>query len=268
MPHARLATPRSATTPEPRREFVQSLQRGFDVIKAFGPGARALTIAEVAAITATTRAVARRYLLTLQALGCVVQVGTKFTLTPKVLDLGFAYLSTIDVADVAQPFMERVTERLNESCSLAVLDGDEIVYVARVQPKRLMSISLVVGSRLPAHATSMGKVLLAHLPPGMQATYFETAQLKRFTRNTITAKPELRHALAGVRDRGWAIADQEVEEGLRTIAVPVFDYTSSVAAAMNISGHATRVSIADLQRRYLPVLSEAARQASAALGRR
>ena len=245
---------------------MQGLQRGFDVIKSFGPNAHQQTIAEVSAKTGLTRAVARRYLFTLEALGCVVQLGSRFALTPKLLDLGFTYLSTIDVANFAQPFMERAVAKLHESCSLTVLDGDEIVYVARVPAKRIMSINLVVGSRLPAHATSMGKILLAYLPPAALDAYFVTARMQRFTKRTICTEPALRKALREVRERGWALADQESEDGVRTVAMPVFDHSLAVAAAMNVSGHAARVSTKDLQRRFLPVLREAARSASRALG--
>ena len=248
------------------REFVQGLQRGFAVIKAFEAAPHLLTVSDVARKTRTSRAVARRYLLTLQRLGCVVQNGAHFALTPRLLDLGFTYLSTVDVAKVAPPFMERVVDRLHESCSLSVLDGDEVVYVARVPAKRIMSINLVVGSRLPAHATSMGKVLLAALSPTALEAYFKTARLQRLTRRTLCSETALRRALQRVRERGWALADQESEDGVRTVAAPVFDRDHQVAAAMNISGHAARVSTRELQRTYLPVLLEAARRASRALG--
>jgi IclR family pca regulon transcriptional regulator len=248
------------------REFVQGLQRGFAVIKAFGPAAKTLTIAEVALKTALTRAVARRYLLTLGTLGCVTQQGSRYALTPKVLDLGYTYLSTIDVAGFAQPFMEQVVETLHESCSLSLLDGDQIVYVARVPAKRIMSINLVVGSRLPAHATSMGKVLLADLSPTALDTFFAGAPLHRLTKRTICNEAAFRKALQQIRKQGWAFADQESEDGVRTVAVPVFDRSHRVAAAMNVSGHAARVSMKELRSHYLPVLQEAAQEASRLLG--
>ena len=248
------------------REYVQGLQRGFAVIKAFGADAQALTIADVAARTGLTRAVARRYLLTLGELGCAVHNGSQFRLTPRVLDLGFTYLSTIDVADVSQPFMERVVEKLHESCSVSVLDGHDCVYVGRVAAKRIMSINLVVGSRLPAHATSMGKVLLAHVSPPELDAYFATAPLQRLTKRTICDETTLRRALREVKERGWAFADQESEEGIRTVAAPLFDRSQKVQAAINVSGHAARVSMNELRRAYLPVLLDAARQISRALG--
>lgn len=254
--------------PDAHREFVQGLQRGFAVVKAFSADARLLSVAEVAARTQLTRAVARRYLLTLQEMGYVVQRNSQFALTPRILDLGFTYLATIDVPNVAQPFMERVVQVLRESCSVAVLDGHDAVYVARVPAKRIMSINLVVGSRLPAHATSMGKVLLAHLPPAALDEYFATAPLPRLTKRTICDEATLRRALQQARERGWAFADQESEDGVRTVAVPLFDRHMGVVAAMNVSGHAARVSMKELRDRYLPVLQEAATQISEALGAR
>jgi len=250
----------------PSREFVQSLARGFDVIKAFSSGRRPLTISEVAIKTGLTRAAARRYLLTLEMLGCVRQNGAGFSLTPRILDLGFSYLSTVDVVDLALKQMEEVAKSLHETCSLAVLDGTEIVYIGRVPANRIMTINLVVGSRLPAHATSMGKVLLAYLSDEALATYFATATLQRCTDRTLCSEAALRAALKEVRARGWALSDQETELGVRTIAVPVFDRSMKVAAAMNVSGHTSRVSTADLKKRYLPELAAAARETSRALG--
>lgn len=251
----------------PQREYVQGLERGFAVVKAFSAeGGRRLTVADVAARTSLTRAVARRYLLTLQELGYVVHDGTHFALTPRILDLGFTYLATVDVANIAQPVIERVVHTLRESCSIAVLDGHDAVYVARFAAKRIMSINLVVGSRLPAHATSMGKVLLAYLPPDALDEYFRHAPLQRLTARTIVDEKSLRAALQQVRERGWAFADQESEDGVRTVAVPLFDCNMGVQAAMNVSGHASRVPMKELRSRYLPVLVEAAAEISRALG--
>lgn len=262
------SAPHSATVPEspPNREFVQGLERGFAVVHAFGADARALSITDVAQRTNLSRAVARRYLLTLQELGYVVQNGGDFSLTPRILDLGFTYLSTIDVANIAQPVMEEITNTLHESCSAAVLDGTQVVYVARVQAKRIMSINLVVGSRLPAHATSMGKVLLAHLPPQNLEAYLANAPFEAMTKRTIINAADLRRHLALVRQRGWAFADQESEVGIRTVAVPLFNHSNKVDAALNVSGHAARVSMEELRRRYLPVVLDGARRISRALG--
>jgi IclR family pca regulon transcriptional regulator len=262
------ATRRRAPQPaaKPAREFVQGVERGFAVIKAFSGHHPALTITDVAERTALPRAVARRYLLTLEALGCVVRNGSAFQLTPRVLDLGFTYLASIDVPNVAQPIMEKVVEKLHESCSVSVLDGHECVYVARVAAKRIMSINLVVGSRLPAHATSMGKVLLAHLSPQELDAYFYTATLQRLTKRTICDETTLRRVLKDVRERGWAFADQESEDGVRTVAAPLYDRWGKLRAAINVSGHAARVSMKELRRAYLPVLLDAATQISRGLG--
>ena len=248
------------------RDLVQGLERGLAVVRAFSHDAPSLTIAQVAERTRLTRAGARRYLLTLQSLGYVWQHGDRFSLTPRLLELGFSYLSTLDVASVCQPFMEQVTATLHESCSVSVLDNQDIVYVARMPTKRIMSINLAVGSRLPAHATSMGKILLAHLPPDELERYFATAAFKRLTHRTIVEPQRLRDALVDVRRRGWAVANEETELGVRSVAVPLVDRAGQVTAAINVSGHSSRVSLAQLRRVYLPVVQEAARGISQALG--
>ena len=263
---ARPQHPTAAPTASPRnREFVQGLQRGLSVIRSFG-NSPSLTIAEVAARTGLTRAVARRYLLTLKELECVVSQGNKFSLTPRLLDFGFAYLSTLDVPDLARPFVERVVETLHESCSVAVLDGEDLVFVLRVQASRLMTMNIRVGTRLPAYAGSLGKVLLAYLPTEQLDAYFTKATFKRFTPKTICDETSLRAALADVRAKGYAFADEEVEAGVRTVAAPLFNRSSQVVAAVNISSHAWRVSMKELKKSHLPVLLDAAGQISRALG--
>jgi len=252
----------------PDPEYVQGLERGFAVIKAFSAEAPSLTIAEVAQRTTLTRAVARRYLLTLQKLGYLVHDGSAFTPTPRLLDLGYTYLATVSVGEIAQPFIEKVVERLHESCSMAILDGHECLYVARVPARRIITTNLVVGSRVPAHATALGKVLLSHLPAADLDRYFETAELRRFTKWTIADKAKLRSALREVRAQGWASADQEYVVGLRTIAAPVFDRSNRVKAAVNIAGAVAVVSMKEMLREHLPVLLEATRDISAALGAR
>ena len=249
-------------------EFVQGLERGFAVIKAFSVESPRLTITDVAARTGLTRAVARRYLLTLQALGYVTCRDSSYALTPRLLDIGFTFLSTIGVADIAQPFMETVSASLHESCSVSMLDEAEIVYVGRVSAKRIMSINLSVGSRLPAHATSMGKVLLAHLQPAQLDAYFATASMERRTTRTISDERTLRMVLEQVQRRGWAEADQETEDGIRSVAAPLFNQALEVHAAINVSAHTSRVSLKELRRRHLPVLLDAARKISHALGAR
>lgn len=248
------------------REFVQGLERGLAVIRSFSAQTPSLTIALVAERTGLTRAAARRYLRTLKALGYVVQDGDRFSLTPRLLDLGFTYLSTLDVTSVVHPFMETVTATLHESCSVSVLDNHDVVYIARRAANRIMSVNLAVGSRLPAHATSMGKVLLAHLPPRDLDRYFQSVTREPLTDHTIVDEKALRAALDRVRGEGWAVADQESELGVRSVAAPIFGRDGEVHAAINVSAHATRVSLEQLQKDYLPVLLEAARGISKALG--
>lgn len=247
------------------REFVQAIERGFAVIKAFSGATQPLTIAEVADRTGLARAVARRYLLTLGQLQCVHQDEGRFMLTPRVLDLGFAYLSTQNVARLAQSTMEWVTEQLSESCSVSVLDGREIVYIARMPAKRIMTINLVVGSRLAAHATSMGKVLLADLSPQELTAFFDGPPLQSFTKHTITSESALRKALEKVRENGWALSEGEVEVGIRSVAVPLRGHSGRVVAALNVSAHASRVSKAEFLRSHLPVVLEAGRRISMSL---
>jgi IclR family pca regulon transcriptional regulator len=250
------------------REFVQGLERGLAVIRSFSAESPSLTIAQVAERTDLTRAAARRYLMTLEALGYVLQEGDRFSLTPRLLDLGFTYLSTLDVTSVVQPFMERVTDTLHESCSVSVLDEHDIVYIARRAAKRIMSINLAIGSRLPAHATSMGKVLLAYLPSDELERYFGSVEREALTANTIVAERALRKVLSEVRENGWAVADEESELGVRSAAAPLVGRDGEVHAAVNVSAHAARVSLEQLQADYLPVLLEAARGISKALGAR
>jgi IclR family pca regulon transcriptional regulator len=244
------------------REYIQSLERGFAVIQAFSQNRPSLTIAKVAQLTGLTRAAARRYLFTLRQLGCVRHEEGRFMLTPRVLSLGFPYLSSLTVPAVAEPFMEEIVAELHESCSISVLDGHDIVYVARVPAKRIMSINLAVGSRLPAHATSMGKILLAHLPPHDLDSFFEHAPLQRFTERTICDHAVLREHLTRVRQRGWALANEEMERGIRSVAVPIWDKAGEVTSAINVSAHASRVSLKELRRRYLSILLGAAQAIS------
>jgi IclR family pca regulon transcriptional regulator len=248
------------------REFVRGFERGVAVIKAFDAQMPALTVTQVAERARLTRAVARRYLLTLETLGYVTQRGTAYSLTPRVLEIGFAYLSSTTVADIARPWMLQVVDTLQESCSIAVLDREDVVYVARVPARRIMTTNLLVGSRLPAHATSLGHVLLAYLPPARLEAYFATASLQPLTEKTITDTDDLRRALDRVRRRGWAENDEASEKGVRTVAVPLMDRTGDVIAAMNLSGHASRVTMRDLRQHHLPVLLNAAREISRALG--
>ncbi|EIE98346.1 IclR family transcriptional regulator [Saccharomonospora glauca] len=244
---------------------VQSLERGLAVIKAFGAGTPRLTLSDVARTTGLTRAAARRFLLTLADLGYVRSDGRYFGLTAKVLELGYAFLSSLSLPEVVQPHLERLSAEVRESCSMSVLDGTDIVYVARVAVSRIMTVSIDVGTRFPAHATSMGRVLLAGLDEDALRAYLDAATFDRLTPRTITSASALRAELDVVRERGWALVDQELEEGLRSVAVPLHDKNGKVVAAVNISTHASRTSPEEVRTGLLPRLRETAERIEAEL---
>ncbi|MCW6009802.1 helix-turn-helix domain-containing protein [Micromonospora sp. CPCC 205371] len=245
--------------------FVQSLERGLAVIRAFDANHPELTLSEVARICDLTRAAARRFLLTLTDLGYVRTDGRLFSLTPRVLELGYAYLSSISLPEVAEPHLERLVAQVRESSSVCVLDGDDVVYVARVPTSRIMTVAINVGTRFPAHATSMGRVLLAHLTDEQMDSYLSRAKLNRLTARTITTADGLRAELRRVRAQGYAIVDQELEEGLRSVAAPIRDRTGAVVAAANISVHASRNSVESIRRDLLPHLLSTVAQINADL---
>lgn len=238
--------------------FVHSLERGLAVIRCFSAERPRLTLSEVARQTGLPRAAVRRSLITLQTLGYVGSDEREFYLTPRMLTLGYAYLSSLSVADVAQAHLTDLANEVHESCSASVLDGLDIVYVARAATKRIMTISLSVGTRLPAYATSMGRVLLAALGDDRLDAYLDTAPLTQLTDRTIVDRDRLRAEVERTRTRGWCLVDQELEDGVRSIAVPVHDAASRVVAAVNTSAHATRVPLATLQRSFLPKLRDCA----------
>jgi IclR family transcriptional regulator, pca regulon regulatory protein len=246
-------------------DFVQSLERGLAVIRAFGPEQPRLTLSEVARQAGITRAAARRFLLTLVELGYVRSDGREFSLRPRVLELGYAYLSGMSLPDVAYPHIQELVDKVRESSSVAVLDGDEIVDIARVPAKRIMTVSLPVGTRFRAHASSKGRVLLANLSAPDLDRYFGGVHLDRLTSNTITDPQRLRTILVEVRDQGFAIVDQEVEEGIRSVAVPIHDASGATIAAMNISAYASRVSVEAVRDDFLPNLIATAGQIEADL---
>jgi IclR family pca regulon transcriptional regulator len=244
---------------EPQRpaHFVQSLERGLSVITAFGADSTRLTLSDVARATGLSRAAARRFLLTLVDLGHVSFDGKHFELTPRVLTLGYAYLSGLSLPAVVEPHLEKLSQRTGESASLAVLDGHDIVYVARVPTSRIMTVSINVGTRFPAYATSMGRVLLAGLADEDLQTYVRTVELERLTSRTVRTTDALLETLEQVRRRGYALSDQELEDGLRSIAVPVRNRTGTVVAAVNVSTHASRHSRDGVRKALLPPLLEA-----------
>jgi IclR family pca regulon transcriptional regulator len=249
----------------PQSLLIQSLARGLAVIRTFDHDHQRLTISEVAQRAHLTRATARRFLLTLTDLGYASFDGKLFALTPRVLDLGYAYLSSTPLWEVAQPHMEAVVAQLHESCSISVLQDRDIVYVARVPTKRIMTVTLGIGSRLPAIATSMGRVLLAYADDAERERHLAPGNLTKFTPRTIVDPARLREVLREVAQRGWALVDQELEEGVRSVAVPIRDASRRVIAAMNLSGHATRVTIAQMKREFVPALIEASARITATL---
>lgn len=252
------AAPEPADAAPADPDFMTSLARGLQVIRAFSEHRRNLTIAQVSQSTGLPRASVRRCLHTLGKLGYVAEDNKRFSLRPQVLTLGHAYLSSTPLAVVAQPYLDEVSRVLRESCSAAVLDGDDIVYVCRSAETRIMSISLLVGTRLPAYCTAMGHVLLAQLADDALDAYLERVALVARTDRTITSAARLRKALGQVRNQGFAMLDQELEVGLRSIAVPVQDGRGAVVAAINVGTHASRVSLEMLKQHFLPQLMRCA----------
>lgn len=249
---------RSEETTLSRSDFVQSLERGLSVILAFDAEHRELRLSEVAAATGLTRAAARRFLLTLAKLGYVRLQDGRFSLRPRTLDLGFAYLSTLSVAEVARPHLESLVAELKESSSMSVLDDTDIVYVLRVPTRRIMTINLAVGTRLPAYATSMGRIMLAQLREDERERWLSRAQPERLTSHTIISIAGLRAEIEAAARQGFAIVDQELEEGLRSAAVPVREGSGRIAA-LNVSAHASRTDIDTLREQYVPRLLASAK---------
>lgn len=241
------------------RDYVGALASGLEVLQAFDAEHPRMTLSEVAARTDMDRAKARRFLLTLHALGFVKRAGRQFELTPRVLQLGYAYQASNQYRAVIQQYLEDITAELGESSSLAVLDGDDVVYVVRSAARhRLMAITLSVGTRLPAAYTSMGRVLLAQLPEPELAAFLDRARLEPFTASSVTDKGALRDAIDQAKSQGYAVVDQELDLGLRSVAVPVFSGSGELLGALNISTNAARVDMETLMNVYLPRLQAAA----------
>jgi IclR family pca regulon transcriptional regulator len=241
--------------------FMTSLARGLAVIQAFSQRQRELTVSQISAKTGFSRAAVRRCLYTLAKLGFAATDDNRhFHLRPRVLALGHSYISSMPLAAMAQPVLENVSHILHESCSIATLDRTDIVYIARANVTRIMSIDLVVGSRLPAFCTSMGRILMAELPADKLDEFLVRVEFKRFTDRTVANAEKLRQILRLVQRNGYSIVDQELESGLRSMAVPIHDSAGRVVAALNVGAHAQRVSIQDLQVRFLPHLKAAAQE--------
>ena len=247
-------------------DFMTSLARGLAVVQAFQERKRHLTIAQISHRTEIPRAAVRRCLHTLIKLGYATTDGRSYSLLPKVLTLGHAYVSSTPLAVSAQPYLDRMSDLLHEACNMATLEGDDILYIARsATTQRLISVDLSVGGRLPAYCTSMGRILLAALDDSSLGEYLERADLQAKTSRTLHTPETLLECLQQVRQQGWCIVDQELEQGLRAIAVPVYDASGQVVAALNASTHAGRVSRSDLEQRFLPALLSASRDLSTQL---
>lgn len=244
------------------QDFIQSFEKGLNIIKAFSAETPTLTISEAAKMTGYSRPTARRFLLTLESLGYATSNNGVFSLTAHTLTLGYAYLSTQNMWNIAHPFMKDFVNMTGESSSIGVLDGSDVIYVARVPTKRIMTINLSVGSRLPANVTSIGHILLANLPKNELEMYLENVVLEGHTDNSITTKEKLIEELTNVRDRGWANVDQQLEDGLRSIAAPITNREGKVIAALNCSTHAGRINKEKLLNEYLPQLIETAKKIS------
>ncbi|SNR73973.1 transcriptional regulator, IclR family [Haloechinothrix alba] len=252
--------------PDNRDDYIQSIERGLSVILAFANHHPQLSLSALAEATGLSKPTVRRIVLTLEELGYLRREGRLYSLTPHVLSLGNAYLSSMNLTEVAQPFMEEVTSTTGQTCSMAALDGEDAVYIARVPAGRVMSITLTTGTRLPAYATSMGRVLLAGLADGEIDRFLGQVTLHPLTPRTVTDVDRLREILFEVREHGWALVDQELEEGVRSFSAPVRDSTNRVVASLSMSCHAANVSMETIHNEYLPVVIKAAAEISTRLG--
>ena len=240
--------------------FVQSLERGFSVIKAFSADEPELTLSDIARRTGMTRAAARRFLLTLVDLGYVAVADRRFRLRPTVLELGFTYLTMLSLPQLATPYLTALAEQLHETTSMAVLDGHDVVYVVRTGGRRVIASGIGVGTRLPAYVTSHGRVLLAGLPDDQLDAYLAAARLTPRTARTITDPAVLRERVLATREQGYSLLDQELEESVTSMAVPVHGPTGAVIASLNVGSHSSRNTPDQLRELALEPLREAARQ--------
>jgi len=248
------------------RDYVNSLARGLEVIRVFTRHNPSMTLSDVARATGMNRATVRRFLLTLVQEGYAHTDGKQFALKPKVLELGYAALSSLSFLDVVRPVMKRLAEELEESCFTAILDAEDVVYVACATPSgRFVNIDLNVGSRAPAHCVSTGRILLAALAERQRLAYLAKADLKKLTVNTVTSKVRLRALLEDARVKGWCSVDQELEIGLRSISVPIRDRTGKVLAALNVACPSSRISPEDMHSRILLKLQSASQGITDAL---
>jgi len=243
-------------------DFIQSLERGLSIIQSFSNEHPDLTVSEAAKITNLSRPTVRRIFLTLEELGYVHSINGRYSLTATVLALGYSYISSKNIWEFTHTHMEHLVEQTKESTSISILDKNEIVYVARITTKKIMNITLNVGSRLPAYATSMGQVLLASLSPSELDEYFNSIEMRALTKKTITDKAKLIEILGHIRKRGWASAEQQLEDGLHSIAAPITNESGKTIAAINISAHAGNISKKYIEEFYIPHLLQTAKNIS------
>ena len=243
-------------------DFIEALARGLDVIRAFGPRPRVMSLAAVAAATGLHRPTARRVLLTLTQLGYVRAVDGGFELTARVLDLGMCYVLSQNLWEVARPHMEDLVSRTHESSSIAQLDGSDIVYVARVAVPKIIALAVTIGTRFPAMQTSLGKVLLAALPPGEAERVLAEPSRSGITAKWQPGQAERAAALREVAERGWALTDEQLAPGIRSVAAPLRDGEGRVIASMNVTVHAAETPVDTLTGEYLPLLLSAAEAAA------
>jgi IclR family transcriptional regulator, pca regulon regulatory protein len=243
-----------------KRDYVNSLSRGLDVMRCFDSARPSMTLSEVAERSGVSRAAARRFLLTFVRDGYAASDGKYFRLLPKVLDLGASIMGSLDIAETVQPGMNELSELLQESCFCAILDGDSVIYVARAVSNRVVNVGITVGSRAPANAVSTGRVLLSGLDDVSLKRHLQRLKLAKLTPYTVTSKAKLKASIEQVRRQGWSIVNQEFEVGLQSISVPIRDTAGAIVAALNVCCPAPRVSRRDMEGRVLPALQAAARR--------
>jgi IclR family transcriptional regulator, pca regulon regulatory protein len=249
-------------------ESVRSFERGLRVIRSFGVHGAQLTLSDVARATDLNRATARRLLLTLEELGYARRIGDRFTLTPRVLDLGYAYLSSFGVPELALPYLEQLSAEAHEASSVGVLDGTEVAYVARVPANRVMTVSIGLGTRFPAYRTSLGRAVLASLADVEVTRIWDQSDRSDPTPQTVEQLGDLLARLRDVREQGFALVDQELEMGVRSVAAPLHDAAGRTIAAINISTHSSRTTEEEVRQRLVPVLLRTADQIDHALASR
>jgi IclR family pca regulon transcriptional regulator len=243
-----------------KRDFVNSLSRGLDVMRSFDRMRPSMTLSEVAERAGLSRAAARRFLLTFVRDGYAASDGKYFRLLPKVLDLGASIMASLDIAETVQPGMNELAEQLQESCFAAILDGDSVIYVARAVSNRVVNVGITVGSRAPVNAVSTGRVLLSGLDDTALRRYLQRLKLSKLTPYTLTSKAKLKASIEQARRQGWSIVNQELEVGLQSISVPIRDTRGAIVAALNVCCPAPRVARRDMETRILSAMLESARR--------